>query len=111
MTNKLNVYLEIGSRRTFAAALDWPGWCRMGRDEAAALQADLRRAKIEPFAWVINQSFVQADTRDPLLVARGMSEPHFINEVSLELSRRTAGVPWVREEPVGAEKLSQLFQA
>jgi hypothetical protein len=39
MTNKLNVYLEIGSRRTFAAALDWPGWCRMGRDEAAALQA------------------------------------------------------------------------
>ena len=38
LTNKLNVYLEVGSRRTFAAALDWPGWCRMGRDEAAALQ-------------------------------------------------------------------------
>jgi hypothetical protein len=36
--NKLNVYLEIGSRRTFAAALDWPGWCRMARDEATALQ-------------------------------------------------------------------------
>jgi hypothetical protein len=39
LTNKLNVYLEVGSRRTFAAALDWPGWCRMGRDEATALQA------------------------------------------------------------------------
>src|SRR5262245_28278284 len=39
MTAKLNVYLEIGSKRTFAAALDWPGWCRSGRDEAAALQA------------------------------------------------------------------------
>jgi hypothetical protein len=38
-TGKLAVYLEAGSRRTFAAALDWPGWCRMGRDEAAALQA------------------------------------------------------------------------
>ena len=38
-TNKLKVYLEVGSRRTFAAALDWPGWCRMGRDEATALQA------------------------------------------------------------------------
>lgn len=36
--NKVNVYLEVGSRRTFAAALDWPGWCRMGRDEDAALQ-------------------------------------------------------------------------
>jgi hypothetical protein len=34
----INVYLEVGSRRTFAAALDWPGWCRMGRDEATALQ-------------------------------------------------------------------------
>jgi hypothetical protein len=33
------VYLEIGDRRTFAAALDWPGWCRSGRDEPSALQA------------------------------------------------------------------------
>ncbi len=39
LTDKVNVYLEVGSRRTFAAALDWPGWCRMGRDEAAALGA------------------------------------------------------------------------
>jgi len=33
------VYLEIGQRRVFAAALDWPGWCRPGRDEQAALEA------------------------------------------------------------------------
>jgi hypothetical protein len=39
LTNKLKVYLEVGGRRTFAAALDWPGWCRVGRDEAGALQA------------------------------------------------------------------------
>ena len=39
MTSKFDVYLEVGSRRTFAAALDWPGWCRMGRDENTALQA------------------------------------------------------------------------
>ena len=38
-TSKLKVYLEVGKRRTFAAALDWPGWCRMGKDEAGALQA------------------------------------------------------------------------
>jgi hypothetical protein len=36
---KIEVYLEVGNRRTFAAALAWPGWCRMGRDEDAALQA------------------------------------------------------------------------
>jgi hypothetical protein len=38
-TNRIEVYLEIGSKRTFAGALDWPGWCRAGRDEDSALQA------------------------------------------------------------------------
>ena len=33
------VYLEAGKVRIFAGALDWPGWCRSGRDEASALQA------------------------------------------------------------------------
>jgi len=37
--NQIEVYVEIGQTRTFAVALDWPGWCRSGRDEAAALQA------------------------------------------------------------------------
>lgn len=34
----ITVYLEAGESRTFAAAVDWPGWCRSGRDEASALQ-------------------------------------------------------------------------
>jgi hypothetical protein len=38
-SNKMDVYLEIGKKKTFAGAIDWPGWCRSGRDEAAALQA------------------------------------------------------------------------
>jgi len=33
------VYLETGSKRVFAAALEWPGWCRSGRDEEGALEA------------------------------------------------------------------------
>ena len=35
----VRVYLEAASRRTFACALDWPGWCRSGKDEDAALAA------------------------------------------------------------------------
>ena len=35
----IDVYLEIGKKRVFAGAVDWPGWCRVGRDEEAALQA------------------------------------------------------------------------
>jgi len=33
------VYTEAGSRRVFAGAVAWPGWCRMGRDETEALDA------------------------------------------------------------------------
>jgi hypothetical protein len=36
--NPVNVYLEIGKKRTLAGAIDWPGWCRGGRDDGAALQ-------------------------------------------------------------------------
>lgn len=37
--SQCGVYLEVGQKRVFAGALEWPGWCRSGRDEAAALQA------------------------------------------------------------------------
>ena len=33
------VGLEVARKRTFAWALDWPGWCRAGRTEADALEA------------------------------------------------------------------------
>src|SRR5438445_10832476 len=33
------VYVEVGAKRAFASAADWPGWSRSGRDEAAALEA------------------------------------------------------------------------
>ena len=35
----IDIYLEIGKKRTFAGALEWPGWCRAGRDEEQAIQA------------------------------------------------------------------------
>jgi hypothetical protein len=31
-------YLELGSKKVFACALDWPGWCRSGKDEDLALE-------------------------------------------------------------------------
>jgi hypothetical protein len=39
MGDPVKVYLEIGAKKTFAGALDWPGWCRSGKTEADALQA------------------------------------------------------------------------
>jgi len=78
--------------------------------EAAMLQTDLRRAQIEPFAWVINQSFAGSGSHDPLLVARGHGEVQYIREVVEKLSQRTALVPWVTEDPTGPERLQQLFK-
>ena len=79
--------------------------------EAAMLQADLRRAQIVPFAWIINQSFAGSGSRDPLLTDRGANEVQFIREVIEKHSQKTAIVPWLLEEPTGPERLQQLFQA
>ena len=37
--NSINVFVEIGKKRIFVGAVDWPGWCRSTRDEKTALQA------------------------------------------------------------------------
>lgn len=44
MTEPLAVYIEIGAKRTFAGAVEWPGWSRSGRDEAEAIAALLTYA-------------------------------------------------------------------
>lgn len=78
--------------------------------EAAALQDDLARAQIQPFAWIINQSFAASGSRDPQLAARGRDEIKFIQEVIRNRSARTALVPWSTEEPVGPDALRRLLQ-
>jgi hypothetical protein len=35
----MDAYVEQGSERAFAGAVDWPGWVRAGRDEQAALES------------------------------------------------------------------------
>ncbi len=76
--------------------------------EAAALQEDLRRAKIEPWAWVVNASLAAAGPTDLLLVARARSEQPRIEQVQAELAQRIALVPWLADEPVGPVRLRQL---
>jgi hypothetical protein len=36
---RYDITLELGKKKIFACANDWPGWCRWGKDEAAAIQA------------------------------------------------------------------------
>ena len=35
----IQVYLEIGQKRVFASALEWPGWTRSAKDERGALES------------------------------------------------------------------------
>jgi len=77
--------------------------------EAASLQADLRRAGIEPWAWVINTSIAATATRSPLLRQRAASELREIDAVANRHARRYAIVPLLKEEPVGVERLRDLI--
>jgi arsenite-transporting ATPase len=76
--------------------------------EAAALQEDLRRAQIEPMAWVINQSLHGCGSCDPLLMRREQSEHRYLTEVVEKHASCVAWLPWQAEEPVGAAALLKL---
>jgi arsenite-transporting ATPase len=72
--------------------------------EASRLQDDLRRAGIEPWAWVVNASLAASQTRDPVLARRIAIELAQIERVRT-LARRLAVVPWTAREPRGAGAL------
>ncbi|MBJ2181492.1 arsenical pump-driving ATPase [Pseudomonas veronii] len=77
--------------------------------QAAALQDDLRRADIEPFAWVVNKSLLATDTTDPLLRARLDSERKQMARVAEETNHAVIVVPWTAEPPVGVAGLKRLL--
>jgi arsenite-transporting ATPase len=78
--------------------------------QAAALQDDLRRAHIEPWAWVINKSLAATGTVDPLLQARLVGEQQQTARIAQGLAQRTYALPWLPESPVGVAALGALTQ-
>ncbi|MCB4824433.1 arsenical pump-driving ATPase [Roseicella aerolata] len=76
--------------------------------EAAALQEDLRRARIEPWAWVVNRSLLAAGTRDPLLRQRLAGERQQFERLRGGLARRLFVLPWQASPPVGMPALEAL---
>lgn len=76
--------------------------------EAAHLQADLRRAGIEPWAWVINNCVAASHPTSSLLLQRAHHELHEIAAVATQHARRYAVVPLLKNEPVGVDRLLEL---
>ncbi len=82
--------------------------------EAANLQADLRRAGITPWAWVINNSVaasaISTPLTSPLLQQRARNELAEIAKVAQRHAHRYALVPLLRDEPIGVTRLMQLIR-
>ncbi len=76
--------------------------------QAAALQEDLRRARIEPFAWVVNRSLAVSGTKDPLLTARLEGERRQLARIAQGLAKRLFVIPWLPKSPVGVDALEAL---
>jgi arsenite-transporting ATPase len=76
--------------------------------EAAELQADLERAQIHPWSWVVNSSLAAAAPASPLLRLRAIGELPRIDKVRNEHGTRLAVVPMLQTEPVGIPALEAL---
>ena len=76
--------------------------------EAAELQQDLRRARIEPFAWVVNRSLLGTNTTDPVLTARMAGEQVQIERIRAGLAKQLFLLPWQETPPVGVRALSDI---
>jgi arsenite-transporting ATPase len=79
--------------------------------EAAGLQTDLRRAGIEPWAWIVNNSLAMANPSSTLLRQRAANEIALIEEVTTKYASRWAAIPLLAEEPVGLDRLKKLVHA
>ncbi len=78
--------------------------------EAASLAGDLKRAGIEPWAWIINTSVAATSAKSLLLRQRAANELREINAVASHHAQRYAVVPLLKEEPVGVERLRALTE-
>lgn len=77
--------------------------------QASALQDDLRRAGVEPYAWVLNRSLIAAGPSDPLLQARLVGESEQIERIRQgKLAKRLFVLPWQAQTPVGVSALQSL---
>ena len=90
------VYLELGRTWTFACALDWPGWCRRGKGEEAALEA--LEAYAGRYSAIIGASFTLGELQ---VVGR------LPGNATTDFGAPDARGPWDDEPPVGAEAARQ----
>lgn len=122
MSPQLGVYLEVGAKRVFVSAADWPGWSRSGKDEASALEnlaayrpryahvAKLARLEIpkDPSILVIerNKGNATTDFGAPGVPARAEAKP--IDAKDLERLASLVDAAWTYLDQVVAKAPQEL---
>ena len=128
-SGRIAVCLEVTLKNTFASALDWPGWCRAGRDDGAALEALANYAeRYAPVAEQAGVSFPSAVTLDVVERVPGGPTTAFAApecrrpfpqitaeaeraEVTVAAARRLVGLltaTWARFDEVAAASPAEL---
>ncbi|HEX5267868.1 MAG TPA: hypothetical protein VFW24_13960 [Acidimicrobiales bacterium] len=103
-SSALPVYVEVGQKRTFAAAVDWPGWCRSGGDEEAALEALAAyagRYKAALGARARGLGVVRAGDLEVVERLPGDSSTDF---------GAPGAVPFADEQPIGGKELDRWLR-
>jgi hypothetical protein len=76
--------------------------------QVSALQQDLRRANVEPYALVLNKSVLADGTRNPLLAAPMTAERKHLARMSAGRDKRLFKLPWLTAPSIGFTELSKL---
>jgi hypothetical protein len=112
-SRRIAVFLEVTPQRTFASALDWPGWCRAGRDEDAALEALASYAeRYAPVAEQAGVSFPSTVTFDVVeRVPGGPTTAFAAPECRRPFPQVTAEAERAKVAPAAARRLVGLVTA
>ena len=103
------IYLEIGKRRVFACALDWPGWCRVARTEDAALSALVAAAqRYAPVCALAGLSFDPAAASARLEVAERVTGSATTDFGALDVPAGIDGEPLTAND---AARIAALTEA
>ncbi len=110
---RIAVCLEVNPKQTFASALDWPGWCRAGRDESAALEAltsyALRYAPVAGHAGVTFPPTAAFDVVERL--PGGPTTAFAAPECRRPFPQTTAEAERAKVTPAAARRLAGLVTA
>ena len=110
---RIAVCLEVTPKQTFASALGWPGWCRAGRDEGAALEALASYAgRYTPVAGQAGLSVPSTAAFDVVeRVPGGPATAFAAPECRRPFPQVTAGAERAKVTPAAARRLAGLVTA